>query len=34
MPMRFVIKPDLPKDYKTITLSYTFFDNTKAATQN
>ena len=34
MPMRFVIKPDLPKDFKTITLSYTFFDNTKAATQN
>lgn len=34
MPMRFVIKPDLPKDYKTITLSYTFFDNTKAAVQN
>ena len=34
MPMRFVIKPDLPKDFKTITLSYTFFDNTKATTQN
>jgi cytochrome c oxidase assembly protein subunit 11 len=34
MPMRFVIKPDLPKDFKTITLSYTFFDNTKAAAQN
>jgi cytochrome c oxidase assembly protein subunit 11 len=31
MPMRFVIKPDLPKDFKTITLSYTFFDNTKTA---
>ncbi len=29
MPMRFVINPDLPKDYKTITLSYTFFDNTE-----
>lgn len=34
MPMRFVIKPDLPTDFNTITLSYTFFDNTKAATQN
>lgn len=34
MPMRFVIKPDLPKDLRTITLSYTFFDNTKAAVQN
>ncbi len=28
MPVRFVVKPDLPKQYKTITLSYTFFDNT------
>lgn len=28
MPMRFVVNPNLPKDYKTITLSYTFFDNT------
>jgi cytochrome c oxidase assembly protein subunit 11 len=34
MPMRFVIKPELPKDFKTITLSYTFFDNTKATAQN
>jgi cytochrome c oxidase assembly protein subunit 11 len=34
MPMRFAVKPDLPKDLKTITLSYTFFDNTKAAVQN
>jgi cytochrome c oxidase assembly protein subunit 11 len=34
MPMRFVVKPDLPKDFNTITLSYTFFDNTKAAVQN
>lgn len=33
MPMRFVVKPDLPKDFKTITLSYTFFDNTKTAVQ-
>lgn len=28
MPMRFVINPKLPKEYKTITLAYTFFDNT------
>lgn len=34
MPMRFVIKPDLPKDFKTITLSYTFFDNTETVAQN
>jgi cytochrome c oxidase assembly protein subunit 11 len=33
LPMRFVIKPDLPEDFKTITLSYTFFDNTKATAQ-
>ncbi|MCK5889990.1 MAG: cytochrome c oxidase assembly protein [Methylococcales bacterium] len=29
MPVRFVIEPDLPAKYKTITLSYTFFDNTE-----
>lgn len=29
MPMRFVINPELPKQYETITLSYTFFDNTE-----
>ena len=29
MPMRFVINPELPEAYKTITLSYTFFDNTE-----
>ena len=29
LPMRFVINPDLPEQYKTITLSYTFFDNTE-----
>lgn len=29
MPVRFVLNPDLPKQYKTITLAYTFFDNTK-----
>lgn len=28
MPVRFVVNPDLPKEYKTITLAYTFFDNT------
>lgn len=33
MPMRFVINPALPPEYKTITLSYTFFDNTLAATK-
>jgi len=29
MPVRFVINPEIPDRYKTITLSYTFFDNTK-----
>lgn len=29
MPMRFVVNPELPEQYKTITLSYTFFDNTE-----
>ena len=29
MPMRFVINPELPEQFKTITLSYTFFDNTE-----
>ena len=33
MPMRFVIKPDLPKDFQTITLSYTFFDTNKTTAQ-
>jgi cytochrome c oxidase assembly protein subunit 11 len=31
MPMRFVVNPALPSDYQTITLSYTFFDNTQNA---
>ncbi len=31
MPVRFVIEPDLPAKYKTITLSYTFFDNTDSS---
>jgi cytochrome c oxidase assembly protein subunit 11 len=33
MPMRFVVKADLPQEHKIITLSYTFFDNTKAIAQ-
>jgi cytochrome c oxidase assembly protein subunit 11 len=33
MPMRFVVKPDLPQEHKIISLSYTFFDNTKTIAQ-
>ncbi len=29
MPVRFVIDPALPSDYKRITLAYTFFDKTE-----
>ncbi len=29
MPVRFVIDPELPEKYKTVTLAYTFFDNTE-----
>ncbi len=29
MPVRFVVDPKLPDKYKTITLAYTFFDNTE-----
>jgi len=29
MPVRFVVDPELPARYKTITLAYTFFDNTE-----
>ncbi|MDO9164245.1 MAG: cytochrome c oxidase assembly protein [Methylococcaceae bacterium] len=29
LPVRFVINPELPEQYKTITLSYTFFDRTE-----
>ncbi len=29
MPVRFVVDPELPEKYKTITLAYTFFDNTE-----
>jgi cytochrome c oxidase assembly protein subunit 11 len=32
MPVRFVVNPKIPADYKTITLAYTFFDNTASAT--
>lgn len=28
MPVRFVVDPKLPERYKTVTLAYTFFDNT------
>ncbi len=31
MPVRFVIDPSLPERYKTITLAYTFFDNTETS---
>ena len=34
MPMRFVINPEIPEQYKTITLSYTFFDNTERSINN
>ncbi|MCK5727721.1 MAG: cytochrome c oxidase assembly protein [Methylococcales bacterium] len=34
MPLRFVIDPELPDRYKTITLAYTFFDNTEASVKN
>ncbi|MCK4493808.1 MAG: cytochrome c oxidase assembly protein [Methylococcales bacterium] len=34
MPVRFVIDPELPDRYKTITLAYTFFDNTEASVKN
>ncbi|WP_305908500.1 cytochrome c oxidase assembly protein [Methylomarinum sp. Ch1-1] len=31
MPVRFVIDPALPERYKTVTLAYTFFDNTETS---
>jgi len=31
MPVRFVIDPDLPEEYRTVTLSYTYFDVTEEA---
>ena len=30
MPVRFIVSPDLPKEIKTLTLSYTFFINDAA----
>lgn len=33
LPMRFAIKPGLPQEFNTITISYTFFDNTKKVGQ-
>jgi len=29
MPVRFAVDPAIPEQYKTITLAYTFFDNTE-----
>ena len=29
MPVRFVIDPEIPERFKTMTLAYTFFDNTE-----
>ena len=34
MSVRFVVKPDLPVRYTTITLAYTFFDNTEKSVKN
>ncbi len=34
MPVRFVIDPKLPPEYKTITLAYTFFDKTEKTHKN
>jgi cytochrome c oxidase assembly protein subunit 11 len=31
MPVRFAVDPALPEQFKTITLAYTFFDNTETA---
>ena len=31
MPVRFVVEPELPDRYHTITLAYTFFDNTETS---
>ncbi|MDD5577816.1 MAG: cytochrome c oxidase assembly protein [Methylobacter sp.] len=33
LPVRFVVDPALPKEYKTVTLAYTFFDNTEISVQ-
>jgi cytochrome c oxidase assembly protein subunit 11 len=34
MPVRFVVNPEIPEQYKTITLAYTFFDNTEPSVKN
>lgn len=34
MPVRFVVDPAIPERYKTITLAYTFFDNTDKTVKN
>ncbi|MBK8816290.1 MAG: cytochrome c oxidase assembly protein [Methylococcaceae bacterium] len=34
MPVRFALDPELPADYKTITLAYTFFDKTNKPHKN
>lgn len=34
MPVRFVIDPAIPSKYTTITLAYTFFDNTEISVKN
>ena len=34
MPVRFVVDPEIPARYKTITLAYTFFDNTDKSVKN
>jgi cytochrome c oxidase assembly protein subunit 11 len=34
MPVRFVVDPELPERYKTITLAYTFFNNTEKVVNN
>ena len=34
MPLQFVVDPDLPKNIKTISLAYTFFDTDKNAAKD
>ncbi len=34
MPVRFVIDPKIPERFKTVTLAYTFFDNTETSVKN
>lgn len=33
MPVRFVVEPKIPNEYKVLTLAYTFFDNTETSTK-